>query len=75
LGNFHISIDGVGTHGQPLNQRDAANMARHFVQDLLNAGHSITQASVTHGGKDDVLNIAAARPGPHGLAGSEDDTV
>lgn len=58
MGNWNISIRGVGAHhnwqdaeGNPGgNPKDADRMARRFVRELKEAGHSITGAEITHGG-------------------------
>jgi len=52
MGNWHIAIDGMGMHHNPNDSRDANKMASEFVQSLKKAGHSIYQATFTHGGAD-----------------------
>jgi hypothetical protein len=51
MGNWHISIEGVGIHHNH-DPKDANVMANKFVQDLMAAGHTIYKASITHGGSD-----------------------
>jgi len=65
MGNFHISIEGVGAHhggtnddGTPKHPKDANVMAKQFADELKRAGHSVSKASITFGGKDDLLPIA-----------------
>lgn len=58
MGNWNISIRGVGPHhnhndadGRPKgNPTDADRMARRFVRELEEAGHHVTGAEITHGG-------------------------
>lgn len=54
MGNWHISIEGVGIHHNVDTPKDANKMAEKFVKDLKEAGHSITKATFTHGGSDDL---------------------
>ena len=61
MGNWHISIEGVGMHHNPDEPRDADKIARRFVAELENAGHSVSHATFTHGGSDSL-----SRDEPHG---------
>lgn len=54
MGNYHISIEGVGAHHNANNPQDADKMANVFVGLLKSAGHSITSASITCGSKTDL---------------------
>jgi hypothetical protein len=56
MGNWHISIEGVGSHHNHVRdgEADANKMAAKFVQDLKLAGHVISKASFTHGGADNL---------------------
>lgn len=71
MGNYNITIRGVGQHhnvsAPPATRaRDAEVMAAKFVAELQAAGHSITLAYVTTGGEADVLSspdlVRAATP-------------
>jgi hypothetical protein len=55
MGNFSINIQGVGCHSNQDNPTDADRMAADFVKSLVEAGHHIESASITHGGKQDLL--------------------
>lgn len=49
MGNWNITIQGVGPHGNGIKE-DAEQLYRKFMEDVHNAGHNITQSSVTYGG-------------------------
>ena len=55
MGNWHISIEGVGFHHNYNFPIDANKMAEKFVKELQEAGHTISKASFTHGASDDLL--------------------
>ena len=57
MGNWHISIEGVGFHHNVGLTQDANRMAKRFVQDLIAAGHHIHKASFTHGGADELQAV------------------
>jgi len=52
MGNFHISIEGLGAHHNDANPNDANRMAHRFVNELRRAGHRVSRATITHGGAD-----------------------
>ena len=52
MGNWAITIRGVGQHHNRLDPKDANRMTADFVQRLKDAGHTVTQATFTHGGED-----------------------
>ncbi len=54
MGNWHISIEGVGPHHNENYLGDANKMAEDFVSELKGAGHQINKASFTHGGSEDL---------------------
>lgn len=56
MGNWNITVRGVGSHHNKQNKADANRMAAKFVEDLKGAGHTVTSATITHGGEDDVSN-------------------
>jgi hypothetical protein len=56
MGNWNISINGVGCHHNKKLESDANRMAAEFVAKLKAAGHSVSHASFTHGGEDNVLS-------------------
>lgn len=75
MGNWAIVIRGVGVHhnGDRLPE-DANRMAAGFVETLKAAGHSVTEASFTHGGCDYLLQPAHpgwGRPTPLAIAPAE----
>ncbi len=56
MGNWHISIQGVGSHHNKDSPTDANRMAKDFVTSLQKAGHHIENAEFTHGGKDGLID-------------------
>lgn len=56
MGNWNISIRGVGAHHNKKSAQDANRMAAEFVRALEDAGHSVIDASFTHGGADDLCD-------------------
>lgn len=54
MGNWHISIRGVGAHhnGKPY---DAEAMAKIFAESLKAAGHNVLGAAFTYGAEQDLL--------------------
>jgi hypothetical protein len=54
MGNWNITICGVGCHHNKDLEIDANRLAAEFVQKMIEAGHNITHASFTHGGADDL---------------------
>jgi hypothetical protein len=52
MGNWHISIEGVGVHHNANLSHDADRMAAVFVQQLIAAGHSVSKATFTYGGAE-----------------------
>jgi hypothetical protein len=55
MGNWNITVRGVGAHHNKLNATDADRMAAKFVADLKAAGHSVIAASITCGGENDLM--------------------
>jgi len=49
MGNWNISIEGIGAHHNKDNPQDANRMAQAFVGALKRAGHNVTKASFTYG--------------------------
>lgn len=58
MGNWNITIRGVGNHHNESLPSDANRMAAEFVQKLKDVGHTIVAASITHGGEDDIVGGA-----------------
>lgn len=48
MGNWHISIEGIGSHHNTDNPKDADKMAAEFVKQLK-AVHNVTKATFTYG--------------------------
>lgn len=59
MGNWNITIRGVGPHHNVALKTDANQMAAAFVQALKDSGHSILAASITFGGEDDLTDTQA----------------
>lgn len=53
MGDWHISIQGVGCHHNKDNPTDANRLAADFVAQLKRF-HHVTEATFTHGGKEDL---------------------
>lgn len=54
MGNWHISIQGVGPHHNAGYDGDADRMAAELVRELDAKGHRIESATFTYGGRDDI---------------------
>ena len=59
MGNWNITIRGVGCHHNKDLKNDADRMAARFAQELKDAGHTVTSATITHGGETDISTGAA----------------
>jgi hypothetical protein len=51
MGNWNINIQGVGCHHNADFPNDADRMAKKFVEQLKEAGHTVEHAEFTYGGK------------------------
>ncbi|MEK6881750.1 MAG: hypothetical protein AABY22_19185 [Nanoarchaeota archaeon] len=51
MGNWAITINGIGCHHNQNSPTDADKMTEKFVNDLLKAGHSLSVADFTYGSK------------------------
>jgi len=56
MGNWNISIHGVGAHHNKKLEADANRLAAKFVAELKAAGHTVSAATFTHGGEDNILD-------------------
>ncbi len=54
MGNWHISIEGVGCHHNTALETDANKLAAKFVQELKIAGHTVNKSTFTYGGCDNL---------------------
>jgi hypothetical protein len=52
MGNWNITIRGVGCHHNEEYPKDANKMAAEFVKLLEAAGHVVHEASITYGAED-----------------------
>lgn len=59
MGQWNMTIRGMGAHHNKRYPQDANRMLAEFVQKLKKAGHNITAASITHGAEDDVTDADA----------------
>jgi hypothetical protein len=60
MGHWNITVRGVGCHhNRSADVKDANKAAAEFVQRLKADGHSITAASFTCGGEDDITDADA----------------
>lgn len=62
MGNWAITIQGVGCHHNKDLAADANRMSRQFVRQLRAAGHHIERADFTHGAKEDLTDEHQAHP-------------
>lgn len=58
MGNWHISIEGIGVHHNTDNPKDANKMAKVFVKELKKAGHTVVYSSFTYGGAERLDEVA-----------------
>jgi diphthamide synthase subunit DPH2 len=56
MGNWAITIQGIGSHHNKALPDDANRMARRFVKELKKAGHTIVSADFTHGANEDLCD-------------------
>jgi hypothetical protein len=49
MGNWNITIQGVGAHGNGL-AIDAEQLYKQFIDDVRKAGHTLVHSSITSGG-------------------------
>lgn len=54
MGNWNITVRGVGFHHNRRQPIDANRMAAEFVKKLKEAGHTVVAASITYGGEEDL---------------------
>ncbi len=55
MGNYTITIKGLGAHHNKDNKADADKMAFQFIHELREAGHSLSEASFLYSYKEDNL--------------------
>jgi len=60
MGQWNISIHGTGVHHNKKLPEDANRMAADFVRQLKAKGHTVTKATITYGGEEDVTNVDPA---------------
>lgn len=58
MGQWNITIRGLGIHHNKMEKHDANRMAAKFVQDLKDAGHQIAAATITAGFEEDITDAA-----------------
>jgi hypothetical protein len=51
MGNWNITIRGIGCHHSGKPEIDADLQAKEFVKLLRKSGHTIMSATITHGGE------------------------
>lgn len=49
MGQWVIVVEGTGAHHNKENPTDADRMAKRFVDELTRVGHTVRNASFTHG--------------------------
>ncbi len=60
MGNYNISINGIGCHHNDQDY-DADRLAANLVSELKDKGHTIESATFTHGGAESLMELP--RPG------------
>lgn len=55
MGNWNITIRGIGAHHNKDNPLDANVMAAAFADALRIAGHRVLGATFTYGGEEDLI--------------------
>lgn len=71
MGNWNITIRGVGCHHNKNLKTDANRMAAEFVKALKDAGHVVHDASITYGAEEQIALSWGYRSG--GLTESTPD--
>jgi hypothetical protein len=66
MGNWNITIRGVGAHHNKDYPKDANIMTADFVRSLKEAGHTVIAASFTHGGEEDLTHVKNEEPKTEG---------
>jgi hypothetical protein len=56
MGSTTVVVNVTGSHHNQNNGRDINKMAAAFVDELKAAGHRVESASITHGGREDLLS-------------------
>jgi hypothetical protein len=59
MGQWNISIHGTGIHHNTKQPDDANRLAAEFVKQLRAKGHTVTKATITYGGEEDVTDAEA----------------
>ncbi len=54
MGNWHISIQGVGCHHNGDKEFDADRLVKEFVQTLIRHGHLVERADFTFGSREHI---------------------
>lgn len=66
MGNWNITIRGVGAHHNKDYPADANVMTAAFVKALREAGHTVIAASFTYGCEEDLTNVGKEAPAGDG---------
>lgn len=56
MGQWNITVRGLGIHHNKMDPHDANRMAAKFVQDLKDAGHQVASATITAGFEEDITD-------------------
>lgn len=57
MGNWNITIQGIGPHHNKDAASDADEIAKQMVFRLRQFGHNVTSATITHGAAEDLLPL------------------
>jgi len=55
MGNWNITIQGVGSHHNGKPEIDANEVAKEFVHKLIKQGQTINVATFTYGGEEPLI--------------------
>lgn len=58
MGNWHISVEGIGCHHNKDYPKDSNKMAAEFVKALKAAGHTVVYSSFTYGGAERIDEVS-----------------
>lgn len=62
MGQWNITIKGTGAHHNRDYPKDVDRMASAFVKELRDAGHQVEGASITYGGRQDLVASPSKLP-------------
>lgn len=61
MGNWNMTIVGVGAHHNTENPNDADKLFTEFVEKVAAAGHHLKHASFTHGAAENIIEAGGKK--------------